>query len=472
MKIKNLTILIVILLVIPFTFGADPFDPECECDTTQDCGLLETCMGDPTCTGLGGYNYGTCEPSGLGHTCNEYDLSNCQQKISSTRSGISSTIVILNEQLDAIKGESTTGIGVYGTGEYGVYGEGAPYGLYTNKNIHNGGNKIRFGNPEADNAWFISNDEAITMGFDVNKNTLIKNKLYLTNGQICQGEPGSATCYSLSDLEGENYWAQSGNNIYYLTGNIGVNTNNPTEKVHVEGDTQTSNLITNSIIYDSNEIEIGLDAQATGSNSIALGAHSIANGINSLGIKSTGASGGASGENSIAIGDLSNADGENSIAIRASSNAEKDNCVAIKGSCDGIYSTALSGATESGYNVQYGVHTYASYSTSIGKNTEVRGEGSIGVNLWGNTNPTQFNNIFQLSGGQLVVGHEADTNSNNYANTLQIIKKTNTNLPACNEDNQGTVAYHRSNSNCGNLKLCSCFTTGEGLESCSWTTIG
>jgi len=292
MSIKILTTIIVFLLLIPFTLGT---------------------------------------PEQMGHPCNEVDTPNCNQIISSTTSTSSSATIkgtnnYANSEAKAIEGHSISGEGIYGTGVIGVYGEGNTYGLYTPDRLGVEGNRFRFGNFDyEDEAWFTtggSGEEDRTMGFNSDKDILIKNNLYLINGQICEGWSGP--CYYLSALGGTpSLWIPTTYGIYYLGGLIGVGTSTPTKELEIDGNLKTTNMIIiptgieKGINYTSNEISLGTSSSATGSNAIAIGFNSNAPGDFSIALgPNTNAQ-----TNSIAIGNNAQATGENSVAVGSSASA-------------------------------------------------------------------------------------------------------------------------------------------------------
>ena len=122
-----------------------------------------------------------------GHSCSELETSNCES-ITSETATTGSVIYGINDHI-------SDGYGITGSGyDAGVKGNGVNlgvqgtctatgcYGLYTaNDYLYVGGNRLMFGNPTSSNlAWFrsgCSDDTCITLGFDVNKNVVVKNNL-------------------------------------------------------------------------------------------------------------------------------------------------------------------------------------------------------------------------------------------------------------------------------------------------------
>jgi len=171
-----------------------------------------------------------------GHLCSEFDTLDCDQQIIADTTSLLSTNAIEGMGSNyGVLGTGTTGI--YGIGSvHGVYGKCAPltgcsYGLYTPNQLYVGGNRIRFGTPGYDLAWFRSgcnDDTCLTMGFNSVDDVIIKNNI--ASDYYC-GKTTSNTassCYSIEELVsgGTSYWTQpTGPGEIYYEGDVVINGN-------------------------------------------------------------------------------------------------------------------------------------------------------------------------------------------------------------------------------------------------------
>ena len=98
-------------------------------------------------------------------------------------------------------------------------------------------------------------------------NTIYANGSAGTSGQVLTTNgPGSApTWTTVSGGTGSSYWTQSGLNIYYTTGNVGISNTNPNHKLSVAGDIYTSSE--NGFIGYGGNIS-GISIQGERSNTI------------------------------------------------------------------------------------------------------------------------------------------------------------------------------------------------------------
>lgn len=221
-----LGLIIFSLFVVPFVLGT----PECGCNSANDCGSNEFCYST-TCipVEVGGtdtmYSTGICMSNQYnpGHTCENIYMENCGRI---TTSG-EITSSMNKPDTSAIEGVNT-GAGTYSKGLSGIGGYCGVYGSGT-QGVHGIGNIGVYGEStvEGNTGYGLKTPDSAWIGGN------------LRTGQYC-GFSGS--CYSINELVGgggTSVWTQTvTNDIYYNNGNVGIGTNEPEEKLEVDGNVE------------------------------------------------------------------------------------------------------------------------------------------------------------------------------------------------------------------------------------------
>jgi hypothetical protein len=166
------------------------------------------------------------------------------------------------------------------------------------------------------------------------------------------------------------------------SGNVGIGTTSPTQKLTVIGNINT----TGSIITPAN-ISIGINASALGSNAIAIGlrANASATYFNNTAI---GVDAKALNNNTVAIGNLAIASGSFATALGRSASASSGYATALGSyaSASGLQSTALGVGAEASAIYATALGSYASasglQSTALGYYASASSSGTTALGVW------------------------------------------------------------------------------------------
>ncbi len=208
---------------------------------------------------------------------------------------------------------------------------------------------------------------------------------------------GTVTCEIDDGGGGSSLWSESGSNIYYNSGNVGIGITNPSTKLEIKSTTNDS-LLTLTRGDNSAVLKVGnIDGRLVISNSahgvkiegdlevdgrVAMGRDTTANGTYSVAMGYDTTAGGSYGSASIAMGNSTTASGGNSTAMGGWTTASGA-CSTAMGygpTASGEHSTAMGyGTTASGEDsIAMGHATTASanYSTAMGYGTTASGDGA------------------------------------------------------------------------------------------------
>jgi hypothetical protein len=152
-----------------------------------------------------------------------------------------------NFDISATGGNSTWKIGQLGSGDFGI--SNVEYGRIFNI-LNNGNIGIGTTNP--------------TKSLEVSGDILVSN---LTTGNI----NFTGNLYKNNALYISSQWSDSGSNVYFSGGNVGVGTSNPSKSLEVSGDVLLSNLTTGNInftgnLYQNSSLYISSQWSDSGSN--------------------------------------------------------------------------------------------------------------------------------------------------------------------------------------------------------------
>ena len=302
------------------------------------------------------------------------------------------------------------------------------------------------------NSWTkLANHSDLYTNADVN--TLL-DQANATSGEVLSWDAaanngsGGYSWVAQSGGGGTSLWTESGNNVYYDSGDVGIGTSTPSAKLQIDipeydSNTHDSDPVSSLVVgYGSQSlghscISIGRnttsgkddgDGTFSGHHSVAMGAETTASGdcSTAMGISTT-ASGSmstamgqeteATGQSSTAMGYKTKAIGINSTAMGEETVASGKNSTAMgeQSEASGQWSTAIGAAATASnqYCTSIGSYTTASAlrSTAMGHNIQVNGMYSfgIGLNLPDEVNGVQYHTISQdntmaIMGGNVGIG--------------------------------------------------------------------
>jgi len=190
-------------------------------------------------------------------------------------------------------------------------------------------------------------------------------------GSFC--DSNMANCKTIIELSDDNDWAKSGNNVYKTTGKVGIGTSTPSTVLDVS-------YVCSGCGYGAARIGHSSNV-ATGDYAVVMGKESTASGTYSLAI---GYNAEATNTYSFAHGRFSQATGKSSVALGDTAKALGYGSVALgSGTASDSYDVAMGSSTDAsgGRSTAMGSFTEASgfASTAMGSSTKAMGFSSTAM---------------------------------------------------------------------------------------------